>query len=120
MGSHSATRGPEGRVAGSITLVPLFNVDKALDVLTKFSVMCLSINHLAITRTIAEAVGHDEYKFERIAGKKVVYLPLQNGREVDADFAVGLLQALFDAEVLDSFYVTAASGNAFREYHRSK
>lgn len=120
MGSHAAVEGPVGKVAGSITLVPLFNVDRALDTLSKFEIPCASINHLAITRVIAENVGHSEYKFERIAGKKVIFLPLQDAAEVDADFAVGLLQALFDADVLVGFYVTVASDSGIREHQRPR
>lgn len=118
MGSHSATNDSQGKVAGSITLVSLFNVDRALDVFKKFSILCASINHLAITRTVAEAVGHAEYKFERIAGKKVIFLPLENAQEVDSDFAVGLLQALVEADMIKSFAVTVASDNEVREYIR--
>lgn len=120
MSTHADTRGPEGKIAGSITLTPLFNVDKALETFSRFEIPCQSINHLAITRVVAQSVGHETYDYERLSGKKVLYFPLENAHEVDIDLAVGLLQALFAVNVLDGFYVTAASEFGLREYNRPR
>lgn len=119
MGSHVARGAPVGKLAGSLTLVPLFNVDRALDTFTRFGIPCAAINHLAITRVLAENLGHGEYKYERIDGKKVIFLPLETAVEADSDFTVGLLQELHRERVLASFHVTVVSGSNIREYRRS-
>lgn len=120
MGSHATNEALVGKLAGSLTLVPLFNVDRALDTFTRFEIPCAAINHLAITRVLAENLGHGEYKYERIDGKKVIFLPLEGAVEANSDFTIGLLQELFRERVLSSFHVTVVSGSDIREYKRSR
>lgn len=118
MGKHSGSTDREGVVIGTVIPVNMFNLDEAHSALAKFDLEASAVNHLAVTRTVSEALGHASYTWERIAGDKNLFFTIENAQTVDIDRAVGLLQMLHRSGVLKSFYVTTIVDSKVMQYSR--